>query len=74
MIANTVRKTYVNIYLEVTDSGNTNIVCVPTPAIRIDSFERSKLDAILAAITPCLDATIESVKKVDGYVTVVSEE
>ena len=74
MIANTVRKTYVNIYLEVTDSGNTDIVCVPTPAIRTDSFERSKLDAILAAITPCLDATIESVKKVDGYVTVVSEE
>ena len=74
MNVNTVKKTYVNIYLEVTDSGGTSIICVPTPEIRADGFKRSKLDAILTAIAPCLDATIESAKKVEGYVTVVSEE
>ena len=68
MSANTVKKTFINIYLATTDSGDT--VCVPTPEISAEHYERSKLDAILAAIAPCLDSsvTIKSVKKVEGYV------
>ncbi len=74
MSANTVKKTFVNIYLATTDSGSGDTVCVPTPEISAERYERSKLDAILAAIVPCLDSgvAIKSVKKVEGYV--VSEE
>lgn len=71
MSANTVKKTFVNIYLATTDFDS---VCVPTPEINAEHYDRSKLDAILAAIVPCLDSgvTIKAVKRVEGYI--VSEE
>ncbi len=74
MSAKFVKKTFVNIYL--LKEGENTPVCCPLREINATTFNETKVLSIVNALTPCLESSvsIQSVKKVEGYVIVRSEE
>lgn len=67
-----VKKTFVNIYM--LKSGEDTPVCCSLKPIA--NFDKDKALAIVNALIPCLESSvsIQSVKKVEGYVIIRSEE
>ncbi len=78
-----VKKTFLNLYLKGTDANNnTYVKCLSLGEINPDTFDSTKIPAIIEALLPCMEGSrydpnsntyvneswqVIAVKKVEGY-------